>query len=143
MPIPPFRQDGCLPEGLYAVTLDEVRVRFGSTSDRRRELMTCIEEWIEMARDIQALRLLLDGSFVTEKDSPNDVDAVMLLPMDFQQRIQRSDPVAWEIEHCVRYKTPAELFAAYSEERWNSFVEFFSRTRGPSGVRKGLVEVVL
>lgn len=143
MPIPRLRENGLLPEGIHRATLDEVRERFGTTSDRRRELMRRVEEWFEMAHAIQALRFLLDGSFVTEKDSPNDVDAVMLLPADFQQRINRSDPVAWEFEHCVRYETPPELFVAYSEPRWNFLVEFFSRTRGPNDCRKGLVEVIL
>ena len=143
MPIPSFRDDGCLPAGLHRATLDEVRERFGASSDRRRELMPRVEEWFELAKSIQALRLVFDGSFVTEKISPNDVDAVMLLPVDFQQRISRSDPVAWEIEHVVRYKDPPELFVAYSEPRWASLVEFFSRQRGSNATPKGLVEVIL
>lgn len=143
VPIPEFRDDGCLPEGLHCATLEEVRERFGSSSPRRRELMPHVEEWFEMAKSIQARRFVLDGSFVTEKDSPNDVDAIMLLPADFQQRISRSDPVAWEIEHCVRYKSPPELFVTYSEDRWSSLVEFFCRQRGVDSRPKGLIEVVL
>lgn len=143
MPISSFRDDGCLPEGLHQATLEEVRERFGASSDRRRELMPRIEEWIEMAKSIDALRFVLAGSFVTEKDSPNDVDAIMLLPNDFQQRIRQSDPAAWEIEHCVRYKEPPELFVAYSEPPWSALVEFFGRMRGSGERRKGLIEVVL
>jgi hypothetical protein len=143
MPIPSFRDDGCLPEGLHLAILDEVRERFGMSSDRRRELMPRIEQWVEMAKSIQALRFALAGSFVTEKASPNDVDAIMLLPDDFQQRISRSDPSAWEIEHSVRYKEPPELFVAYSEPRWSALVEFFGRVRGTGERRKGLIEVVL
>ncbi len=143
MPIPAFRDDGFLPVGIHPATLDEIRNRFGESSQQRRELMQHVVDWVAMLQAVQALRLVLDGSFVTEKVSPNDVDAVMLLPSDFQRRIDRSDPVAWEIEHCVRYKDPQELFVAHSNARWALYLEYFSHTREPDGRTKGLVEVIL
>jgi len=43
----------------------------------------------------------------------------------------------------VRTREPKELFAAYSSETWDGWVEFFSGTREPDARRKGVVEVVL
>ena len=143
MPIPPFRDDGCLPSGVHLATLDEVRSRFGESSERRRELMQRVVDWVDLAHAVEARRLVLDGSFVTEKHSPNDVDAVMLLPKDFQGRISRSDPSAWELEETIRYKEPQELHAAFNESQWDRILQFFSRVRLRIGIRKGHVEVIL
>ena len=43
----------------------------------------------------------------------------------------------------VRTREPKELFAAYSSETWDGWVEFFSGTREPDARRKGVVEVTL
>lgn len=78
MAIPVFRDDGLLPDGLHVAKLEEVRQHFGLATPRRRELMQRVDLWVELARLVRSRRLLLDGSFVTEKVSPNDVVAVIL-----------------------------------------------------------------
>jgi hypothetical protein len=86
---------------------------------------------------------LIDGSFVTAKAEPDDIDAVVLLPVDFREQLGRSDPLAMELEEMLLTRRPEELFAAEDAADWNDWVEFFSRTREPDGRRKGLVEVNL
>ena len=73
--IPKYRADGYLPEGLYPASKTEVIFRFGSSSQRRRRLVLRIRRWIELTRLIGGLRLLIDGSFVTVKAEPDDIDA--------------------------------------------------------------------
>ena len=143
MAIPVFREDGFLPEGVHFAEMEEVRERFGLATPRRRELMERVENWIELARLVRARRLLLDGSFVTEKLSPNDVDAVMLLPLDFDERLREFDSVAWEIRDCAHYGHPAELFLAKGDDRWLEWIEYFSRVRMNQDIHKGLIEVRL
>jgi hypothetical protein len=141
--IPPFRADGYLPIGLHLATEAEVTFRFGAASPRRRRLVLRLRRWIELARLIGAPRLLVDGSFVTAKVAPNDVDAVIRLRGDFEDQIERGDKAALEIEEMVNTRRPEELFAAEDEDDWNEWVEFFSRTREADDRRKGLVEVEL
>ena len=141
MPIPPFREDGYLPEGVHSADMEEIRQRFGSATPRRRELMQHVDLWVELARLIGASRLLLDGSFVTRKLSPNDVDAVILLPADFDDRLREFDSIAWELQDCVYYGHPAELFFAQNEQRWQEWVGHFSRVRQNANIKKGMVEV--
>jgi hypothetical protein len=86
--VPQFRDDGYLPEGLYLASEAEVTFRFGTSSRRRRRLALRLRRWIELARLIGGRRLLVDGSFVTRRDEPNDIDAVILLPIDFQRQIE-------------------------------------------------------
>ncbi len=86
---------------------------------------------------------LVDGSFITAKPEPHDVDAVMLLPADFSEQVQQGVEAALELEQMFLTRRPEELFAAENEAVWQGWCEFFSRTREPDRRRKGLVEIVL
>ena len=141
--IPKFCDDGYLPEGLYKALESEVIFRFGSSSKQRRRLGLRLRRWIELARLIGGLRLLVDGSFVTAKVEPADIDAVILLPPDFQHQIELGVEAALELEEMILTRRPEEIFAAEDETDWNEWVEFFSRTREADGRRKGLAEVKL
>jgi hypothetical protein len=139
--IPAFRPDGYLPEGVHLASEGEVTFHFGSTSPRRRRLALRIRRWIELARAIGASRLLIDGSFVTEKLDPNDVDAVILLPADFHEQIRSGLEAALELEEMLLTRRPEELFGAEDQTDWDEWVHFFSRTREFDGRLKGLVEI--
>jgi hypothetical protein len=89
MPIPAFRPDGYLPVGLHRALEAEVVDRFGRESERRRALMARVATWLSLARTVQARRFLLDGSFVTTKPAPKDVDCACLLPLDFEEHTTR------------------------------------------------------
>jgi hypothetical protein len=141
--IPAFRDDGYLPEGLHVASEADVVFRFGSSTPRRRRLAVRLRRWVELARQVKAKRLLIDGSFVTVKAEPNDIDAVVDLPPDFADQIERGDEPALEMEHMLLTRHPEEIFAAEDERDWSEWIEFFSRTREADGRRKGLVEVEL
>lgn len=143
MPIPPFRADGYLPEGVHCATAAELTFRFGASSRTRRGLIHRVRRWIELARAVCACRLLIDGSFVTDVAHPQDVDAVVWLPTDFLQRVSPSDPAAQELEIQLLTRQPAEIFAAEDRSDWDAWVQFFSRTRESDERRKGLIEVDL
>ena len=70
MAIPDFRDDGYMPVGVHTATEAEVTFRFGSSGRRRRRLILRLRHWIELGRAVGALRILVDGSFVTSKPSP-------------------------------------------------------------------------
>ena len=141
--IPQFRADGYLPEGLHLATEAQVTFRFGALSRRRRHLIFRIRRWAALARQVGAIRLLIDGSFVTAKDDPNDIDAVILLPSDFEHQVEEGIEAALELEEMLLTRRPEEIFAAEDETDWEDWVEFFSRTREADGRRKGLVEIDL
>lgn len=88
MPIPTFRADGYLPAGLHLASEAEVLFRFGASNRRRRRLALRLRHWLELARQVGARRFLVDGSFVTTKPEPDDIDAVVLLPTDFESQVQ-------------------------------------------------------
>lgn len=141
--IPEFGPDGYLPEGLYLASDAEVIFRFGTSSRQRRRLALRLRRWLELAREVGARRLLIDGSFVTAKENPDDIDAVILLPHDFERYVELGNEAAIELEEMLLTRRPEEIFAAEDEVDWNEWFEFFSRTREVDGRRKGLVEIVL
>jgi hypothetical protein len=143
MPIPVSRADGYLPEGLYQASEAEVIARFGQSTPHRVYLMGRLRRWLELARAVGAHRFFIDGSFVTDKGEPGDVDAVVWLPEDFRAQVNAGRSEAIELHLMISRREPKELFSVYSPETWEGWVEFFSGTREPDARRKGLVEVVL
>lgn len=141
--IPESRPDGYLPVGMFLASEAEVTFRFGSANRVRRRLILRVRRWIELARAVGATRLFIDGSFITAKPEPNDVDAVVLLPPDFEEQLAADVGAATEFEEMLLSRRPEEIFAADDEADWNEWVEFFSRTREADGRRKGLVEIEL
>ena len=87
--------------------------------------------------------MLVDGSFVTAKDEPHDIDSVIFLPEDFLQQLERESVPALELEEMLLTRRPEELFAAEDETDWQEWAIFFSQTREPDRRRKGLVEIRL
>jgi hypothetical protein len=82
MPIPALNSDGVLPAGLFDCTLPEARARFGTFggSDQRLRLFARLEELARVLRSSGLFEaLIIDGSFVTAKLAPNDVDLVAVL----------------------------------------------------------------
>ena len=98
---------------------------------------------MQLARTVRARRLFIDGSFITAKPGPNDVDAVVLLPIDFDDQIAANLDAAIELEQMLITRRPEEIFAAEDQTDWDDWVLFFSRTREADSRRKGLVEVEL
>ena len=77
MPIPGLNQNGLLPRGVHDCTLDEIAGSFAGNPHRKRlfqNLVACLEQEI---RPVFVHPIFVDGSFVTDKDDPEDVDIVL------------------------------------------------------------------
>jgi hypothetical protein len=141
--IPDFREDGYLPVGLHLATEAEFASRFGDVNPHRHMLMPRLHRWIELARDVGGRRFMVDGGFVTTKETPDDIDAVVLLPEDFDRQLADGDQAAVELERMFRRHRPAEIMPARDEVDWEDWQEFFSRTSEKDGRRKGIMEIGL
>lgn len=84
MPIPLFLSEGRLPEGDHLVTLEELRESFLVTGPPNRSL-TWDTEWrrwlvdqlsilVRQLWSVGITDIFIDGSFVEDKDHPNDID---------------------------------------------------------------------
>jgi hypothetical protein len=81
--IPNCDDNGYLPAGIHCATMEEIAIRFGQQSELRRSQMESLRWLVDLARRAGAQRIVVNGSFVTEKLEPNDVDCVLLIGADF------------------------------------------------------------
>jgi hypothetical protein len=81
--IPDYNDDGYLPPGIHPATLEEIAARFGQDSELRRVQMESLGWLVELARRAGVRRVVVNGSFVTDKLEPNDVDCVLLIEPGF------------------------------------------------------------
>jgi hypothetical protein len=81
--IPSLNDDGYLPPGIHRATLEEIAARFGQESEVRRAQMESLHWLVELAWRAGVKRIVVNGSFVTDKFEPNDVDCVLLIGPEF------------------------------------------------------------
>ena len=148
MPIPELNEDGLLPKGVFDCTLAEVRQRFGAfqVSDRRPRLFARLEELIQAMR-LSGLfeAILIDGSFVTLKTAPNDIDLVAVLAPghSFEAQLSMFD-YALVSRPLLRRRFGFDvLLARRGSALYDSYVEFFSLVREATHPRKGLLRLQL
>jgi hypothetical protein len=83
--LPDFNENGLLPARDYELTFDELKdsiLVYGSRLSRtehwdsewRLKLINNCEELVNQLRQIGIEEIFLDGSFVEQKDHPNDID---------------------------------------------------------------------
>jgi len=148
MPIPLLNNDGFLMPGIYDCTLKELQERFGSfqKSDRRPRLFSRLEELFEtMQRGKLFESLIVDGSFVTAKVDPNDIDliAVLLPGHDFERDLPMSEYALLSRSMLRRRFGFDVVIVERAGSLYNTYIEFFSRVRENPEVRKGLLRLSL
>src|SRR5438309_11440037 len=82
--------DGVLPEGVHDCTMEEVDARFGrfQRSDRRIRLTERLRAYIKEARSTgMAAAVIVDGSYISGKDEPSDIDLILVLRPDFNPAV--------------------------------------------------------
>ena len=139
MPFPEFTADGGLPPGIYRGTADEIVERFCRNSERRQYLEEPLRLLVQIAIDSEAIALYLNGSFVTDKQNPRDIDGVIVLPDAFDT----TGELAQRLRQLHRdYGLDIERVATHDiEERDYLLKDFFGTDR--EGKPRGIVEVIL
>jgi hypothetical protein len=141
MPIPELdARTGNLPPGVHDATWNELVAAF-AFNDRRAELLHGLREALESLAQAGCKRAYIDGSFVTDKDLPEDfdgcwetagVDPTLLDPalLDFR-----------EARAAQKAKYGGELFPANgpADPAGRAFLDFFQVDR--EGRRKGIVAI--
>ena len=136
--IPNFNTDGNLPTGIYHATWKEFCERFGTTPYRAR-LTAGLKAALNALRVAGCQRAFIDGSFVTEKEIPDDYDACWDIT-DVNPELL--DPILLKFDDgriAQKTKYLGDLFPAQTQERatGQTFLEFFQvdkATGNPKGI---------
>jgi hypothetical protein len=136
--IPEFTAQGLLPQGVHAATLTEVLERFGG-NDRRQQLLSGLIEAIRLLKAADCRRIYIDGSFVTSKELPNDIDVCWDITGVDPDAL---DTVFFDFDNgraAQKARFGAEFFPAQTPEglTGRTFLDFFQvdkQTGGPKGI---------
>lgn len=138
MPIPSFNRFGLLPRGIHECTIEEVEVDL-AWNDERRRLTALLQEFIAVElspRFTVVPPVVLDGSYVSKKASPNNINLVLELS-------ELPDADQWEGQ--LLFQRTAELFRCYQIEMLpglkglkQDFVDLLQTLRPQTAFEKGL-----
>ncbi|HET7631385.1 MAG TPA: hypothetical protein VFK16_03625 [Gemmatimonadaceae bacterium] len=148
MPIPDLSTDGLLPDGLHECTLDEVIERFGrfQDSDRRPSLGRELQQYVAEVRSAEVGKyLVVDGSFVTSKPSPSDIDLLLVLRDDVNLG-EVVPPFRYNARSrtYIRKKYRFDFFPAFDGDgSADAVIRFFRQVKYRPGEVKGLLKVTL
>lgn len=146
--IPDFDDSGKLPPGVHEATWDEIAQRFGWTS-RRRELLDRLSAALETLREAGCRRVFINGSFVTDKDEPGDIDVAWDPDGVDVDRLLEFEPVFGDFADqraAQKAKFGCEFFPSSfgADLVGNTFLEFFQidkETEAQKGRCPGPVKV--
>jgi len=141
--IPSPNVRGELPPGIHAATLDEIEAIFAMTF-RRRTLFDGLRRAVQNLQATGVHRIFIDGSFVTTKADPNDIDGCWEWHSEVD--VDRLDPVFLDFSRhrqAMQEKYGVDFCIANWVEAGSglTFLEFFQRNR--SDEPKGIVMLTL
>lgn len=148
MPIPPLDQNGFLPAGVHDCTLDELKGRFGSfqISDRRPQLFARLEAFLSEAKTSRlVVSVVVDGSFVTAKPDPNDIDLILVVTPDHSFAADLS-PLEYGVlsKRRVHRRYGFDLLVACDDsDEYRRYVRFFQQIRFEPSHTKGILRLKL
>jgi hypothetical protein len=131
--IPPLRPDGTLPPGVHHASLAEVLTAYPARNHQRHLLDDALREVVDQLWRLDpTLTIFVDGSYVTAKAEPNDVDLLVISTryneLSVRQYLDRVCPVeAVSVHLYVEPQVPSPL------------LDFFTTTR--RGTAKGIIEL--
>lgn len=148
--MPDLRFDlyGLLPEGIHECTMEAVESLL-SWNDRRRQLTRLLQEFIDNELSLRFRKvppLVLDGSYVTKKEEPKDINLILELQgLPDQQKMDAFDLCQRCPDIFKRYQIDMKTALEPSE----SLVMFFSKLRVREAIamnlfhdhRKGLLRL--
>jgi|SRR5215469_7199049 len=137
MAIPAFVEStGLLPAGDYPATLAEIKERF-CWNYRRTVIYNGLEFVASELTSHQVTTIWIDGSFVTTKDRPRDVDVACEVP-------DCCDPTHWGLCSPSRRKDLKRFWHVDLLHYWHGqppIKEFLSKDR--DGTDKGIIQLLV
>ena len=141
MSIPSLSSSGELPPGVHTATLEEVERIYGLSSGRRKKLMSQLRQAAHNLEKAGVKRIWLNGSFVTDKSDPNDIDGCWeyIKAVD----INILDPIFLETPAKIKDKYGLDFYIANYIEGGSGlpFPKFFQKNR--DGNAKGIILVII
>jgi len=136
--IPEFNKYGNLPDDIYKVTLKEIKKKFGSESLQRKILFKHLNSLTELLskNKIVIKRFIIDGSFVTDVEFPNDIDCIIIFNKNFSYR----NSLLMKLKKCKMMHI-FDYTEYIDANEYNGMINLWKHTRDKK--LKGILEVKL
>ena len=144
MPLPQLMEFGDLPLGVHQASLQETMARFAIGPPQRIAVGQRLERVYRLALGTGHLaRFVVFGSFVTDKQEPNDVDVFVVMDDSFDGDTLQGEMAVLFDHAAADAHFGASVFwvrrlAAFGGEQ--SMVEYWQAKRG--GGQRGIIEIV-
>lgn len=141
MPVPAFTQYGLLPAGVHQCTFAEAQACLCSNQHREQVWDGLIQfaQWAVRLPSPDAY--LLDGSFVTDKPLPKDIDLVVDVT-----GCSQADQLNWFAAHAAHHAVAKQQFSVdfypFVIGLGNDFSAFFQYVRVDEALRRGIPPTV-
>ncbi|NDV58757.1 hypothetical protein D0T85_11660 [Bacteroides sp. 519] len=148
--IPDFLESGYLPEGIHDATISEVVERF-EFSNKRKKLISGLQELIGFCLSLKINIIYLDGSFISgHKLNPNDYDACYDTNHPERERIlSEAEPSLLESDsETQKHYFEGEVHYAHTKmthkEGMPTILEWFQNCKETEGkTKKGIIRLFL
>ena len=143
--IPDFSASGNLPPGIHAATWDEFKNKFGQ-STHRQFLIDGLRDALSILSQCKCDLAYIDGSFVTEKNAPNDYDMCWSLTNVDSKLLQSIGKDLIDFSKngraTMKAKYKGDIFPAETPEGKSGkrFLEFFQEDKN-TGEAKGIIQL--
>jgi hypothetical protein len=146
--LPSFNEHGLHPVGIHDCTFEEAHSRFGTfqASDRRSQLWAKFRDFFHEA---QATRLvdavLLNGSFVTAKPNPNDIDLILVIAAthDFTRDLSAAEYNVLSAQRVKHRHRLDVLVARENSNQYRRYLRLFEQVRLEPDRTKGILRIKL
>ena len=147
MAIPDLNAHGLLPPGIHECTLDELADRFSGEGfgSPRHKLVLRLRAFLAEVRKTRFVAwVAVDGSFVTAKAQPGDIDLVLVLRSDFDPAFTPSPHEESVLSHrWVARKFEFDSFwAVEGTPLFDKQIAFFQKVKHHADLTKGILKVV-
>ncbi len=148
MPIPDLTVDGLLPPGVHDCTFEEVERSFGgfNRTDRRPVLWEKFSAFHEEARKTGlVVAILINGSFVTAKPDPNDIDIIVVVfeSHNFSLELLTAQYNVLSAQRVKRRHQLDMLVARENSEQYQRYLKLFEQVRFEPTQIKGILRINL
>jgi hypothetical protein len=138
LPIPSLTSDGLLPVGIHDCTLSEIEATY-ARNYKRRQVWGRFSEFLEHLKGIPGLNAVyVDGSFVTDKEKPSDVDIVIEYD-DGRTRVRLAQTY-WFLRQKdkVKHRYSVDVLGCLKTEKSPAMVELFQMLRVEDAIQRGV-----
>lgn len=147
MPVPMLVHAGLLPVGIHDATLAEIEKAFGMQNDTRVEHFKNLKNFCEELEVFGSLikGIFVDGSFVTSKVAPGDIDIVVVHDEDDFPELDEHENAEFLYEDRAKERYNFDLFVECDDTMVRFFqtvsIDFALEHSLSAGHPKGIIRV--